>query len=69
MWLIYNSINYRRNVVGLEAVAGYSNAIVLFFMQFTLSPAEALCFVMVQSGQRKAAGSMCWATVENIAKL
>ena len=30
MCLIYNSINYRRNVVGLEAVAGNPNAIVLF---------------------------------------
>ena len=67
MWLIYNSINYRRNVVGLEAVAGYSNAIVFVFTQ---SPPEAPWFVIVfQSGDRKTTWRMCWATVANIAKL
>ena len=62
MCLIYNSINYRRNVVGLEAVAGYSNAIVLFHAVATRG--AIVCCLCFQSGQRRVAGRTCCATEE-----
>ena len=56
MCLIYNSINYRRNVVGLEAVAGNPNAIVLFSRSSRCRHQRRCVFVMV--GERREDGGV-----------